>query len=226
MHIVWAYSAHTDTCTTYTVKFGCSHYFYWLPSVVAVSFPLTVKCCYLPLWARSTVPVLKSINIMSVLKSRNAFNFRKCSALPETFFCAAVFYSNCFFLLAASFHFWFCNKKCNGVKRCYRFPPQQHLLKCVNSILFAQSSHTSGWLKQVVTMLRRLKLASDTTECSAYQALTQKLCSDCISSFCVLIAKRGCTSQTGSTNGNWRCVCVCAYAGVDIIYVFIHCSTR
>lgn len=182
---------------------------------------------------------VKSVNIVSVLKSWNALTFTVWSweqlhfrakfllhrndFVPENCFCAAVFHSNCLLSTMLLLSTVLSQKKWNSVKYRNRCPPQQNLLNFVNSILFAQSSHTSCWLSQVVTMLRSQTPFSDTTDCSAYQALTKRLCSDCISSFCVLIPKRDCTFQTSRTNRKWERECVCfsmtVRASEAIIYV-------
>lgn len=57
-------------------------------------------------------------------------------------------------------------------------------------------------------MLRRLMLASDTTECSAYQALTQRLLRR-YQQLCVLKAKRAALPKHCETNGKLTRVCVC-----------------
>ncbi len=54
-----------------------------------LSFQFPMKLCH-------AVPCYKMVHIMSVLKSRSALNFRKCSALPENSSCAAVFHSSHF----------------------------------------------------------------------------------------------------------------------------------
>lgn len=112
-----------------------------------------------------------------------------CSALESSF--VAVFRSSCFQPL------WF-------------LPTEKWKRSTVRGVLFS-SIFSAVWIQYcllstpilAVMMLRRLSLASDTTQCSAYQALTKNVLRQYQQLLCAESPKGLHFPDTGNTNGYW-----------------------